>query len=241
MVIAEQYSPELFDMARNADARIYKGPCLRPPYSVWLHRAEQESLPWQEALVRAAIGLSDAELETILRKLGLHDKARWAAFRELIPAQSLPRFQALLKHGWAQSQACIGSTYVVETPEAWLNARTGEVLSDITIRVRYAVRCIVNSTTHISYSGIAIYKGQKFRWVLPFSQRPHLAARLERQIITAGVGIPRISSQWRKKLIDLALGFSSPRIKTVRIKSTDQQLPPAYSMPAQRRTLATTL
>ena len=214
-------------MARNSGARIYRGPCLRPPYSIWLHRAEQESLTWQEALVQAAKGLSDAELETILRRLGLHDRARWDAFREVIPAQSLPRFLAVLERGWAQPQALIGSTHIVEEPEAWVNARTGEVLSDVVVRVRYAVRRIVNGTTHVAYAGTATYRGKKYKWVLPFSQRPHLAARLERQIIAAGAGVPRISCQWRKKLIDLALRFSSPHIKTIRVTSPDKPRPPS--------------
>ena len=95
VLLADELSPDLFALARDAGAMIYRGQSLRPPQMVWLKQAAQAAVSWEQALISTASRLRDPELVAILIRLGLHKPGRWKAIRSQMPAELLPRFESL--------------------------------------------------------------------------------------------------------------------------------------------------
>ena len=95
VLLADELSPDLFTLARDAGAMIYLGHAFRRPQSVWLQQAATTAVRWEQALAASASRMRDPELLTILLRLDLHKPHRWNAIRSQLPAELLPRIESL--------------------------------------------------------------------------------------------------------------------------------------------------
>ena len=104
-------------------------------------------------------------------------------------------------------------TQIVETKDGWICCKTGEVISDIVIRVTHVVRIRPKAKRGgwLIHSGHATYKRRRFRWHIQCSRGGTLMDMIERKIAARGLGIPMISPLWRKRLLKLAMAFRAPR------------------------------
>ena len=102
----------------------------------------------------------------------------------------------------------------MESAEGWICCKTGEVISEIVIRIKRVVRIRpkAKNDSFLIHSGFAIYRNQKFRWHIQCSRGGSLIDQIENRILTSGLGVPRIAPSWRERLLKLALRFSAPRV-----------------------------
>ena len=212
MLLADELPPDLFAL-RDAGAMIYRGQSLRPPQMVWLKQAAQAAVSWEQALISTASRLRDPELVAILIRLGLHKPGRWKAIRSQMPAELLPRFESLGPRKLHRF-VTFDHTHIMETEEGWLHCKTGEVISEIVIRIKRVVRIRpkAKKVSFLIHSGYAIYRNQKFRWRIKCSRGGSLIDQIENRILASGLGVPRISPSWRERLLKLAMRFSAPRV-----------------------------
>ena len=162
ILLANELTPELVAMAHDAPAAIYLGTSFRPPHSVWLRQVASTAMPWEQALAASASRMRDPELLTFLLRLDLHKPGRWKAIRSQLPAELLPRIESL-RPPKRHRYVTFDNTHIVESAEGWLHCKTGEVISDVVIRVTHVIRIRPKAKTGglLIYAGHAIYRGHR--------------------------------------------------------------------------------
>ena len=138
---------------------------------------------WEQALAASASRMRDPELEAILLRLDLHKPRRWKAIRSQLPAELLPRIESLRPR---KQVRCVtfDHTQIMESAEGWSCCKTGEMISDIVIRVTHVVRIRPKAKQggFLIHSGYAIYRRRRFRWHIQCSRGGSLIDRIERRI-----------------------------------------------------------
>lgn len=214
---------EVFAQARAAGGRVALGP-FDPQeegrsHLAWLRRLRERARPWQEALAEAMERMSDSEVEDILLYLELSHVDAWKALVDRVPDEARPRLEALRTRHWPYKVIRMGPHQrLSERPEGWVMEDTGELVSDVTVRLQYAVRRKEQGgSTESYYYGYFTHKGRK--WKLRGSTRHlrrHLAAEIEHRLIASGAGVPCYSPGWKYRLLDIALKFHKPKLARAR-------------------------
>ena len=138
VLLADELSPDLFTL-RDAGAMIYLGHAFRRPQSVWLQQAATTAVRWEQVPAASASRMRDPELLTILLRLDLHKPHRWNAIRSQPPAELLPRIESLRPRNKFRC-VTFDHTQIMESAEGWICCKTGEVISEIVIRIKRVVR-----------------------------------------------------------------------------------------------------
>lgn len=233
---APKLSPEVVAQAREAGGRILIEPAdeyaLRSPLA-WLDRLQTKAKPWKEVLAKEAKRLEDPELEPILRILKCDRLEDWHSFLEVCPKSAIPRLKSLHTASFPIKTLQVGVHRIQERPEGWVFELSGELISNVIVRITETVRTVNCPTsgnvlvTQCKYRGYYLVNGHRVPFCYPLTKfRKYTVSFIENALIAAGLGAPRIGVFWGRRLVDIALKFHVPKQTT-----QEYQAPVAEELP----------
>jgi hypothetical protein len=208
-------SPDVFINAARADGRVYICKSLlitsRNPGHVWLQIIQQQARPWAEVLEKELLAMDEATACDFIANLdfapetlaqfqhGVCDKLR------ILMESNRPQVRTL-------RVAVIRATRVVETPAGWTLEKTGEVISNVILRVDKIVSHTDSDDPY--YVGRIIVGDKEAEFATPYSSMAELKVGkwLHNQTVKLLGVAPVIKHAWVPHIMDISRQFHAPQV-----------------------------
>jgi hypothetical protein len=207
---------DLIQQARHANGKIAVGktlstlttaPTEKPP-TQWLDQMKRMAKPWQDVLEAEIKSASLPVAESLLLRLRFTSEELTAfatgcsravrdKLEELFDAAACD-FKSVLVEG----------RNILETKEGWC-LEDGTVISDTIIRIERVIHQPAKNCAY--YRGYIERKGRRIEFTDEAEHiETHIGKWLRGKLIPAGLGRPKVSTNWQRHLLTIAQSFNEP-------------------------------
>jgi len=183
----------------------------------YLQQAQAGMKFWDEALVEALSAMSPLAAEGLFLKINFAPDVKYR-FLMQCPATLRTTISPQTAQEITDSTIMVDYMRLNESRDGWRDARTGELISNVVLRT--------DEIVYFEKPGMSMYYG---RLIVQGAEHPFVTKGtdieanpykwLRERMVSTGIGLPLVSTRWRKKLLDIAHRFSQPatRVAPARI------------------------
>lgn len=174
----------------------------------WLDILDGKSVLWRDALKSELNQLPTQDAAILLKASNIDPTVVDSIISDSNPAL----IEKVRRSGYfgEERTTCMNGVTIRETREGWKLDKTGELLSDVVIRVD-RVLSQRNKPQSVFYQGRLIYHGEDIPFVSPGRYIERRAFQFARQkLLDAGKGLARFKESWQTRAFELSLLFQSP-------------------------------